>query len=84
VKNAVIQGSAADIAKDAMARLHAALPTGAHLIAMIHDEFVVECLAEQAEEVRALMVEVMSKQPDGFIVPLKVDAQIGDNWGECK
>jgi len=84
VKNAVIQGSAADIAKDAMFRLHAALPAGAYLIAMIHDEFVVECEDSQAEEVRALMVEVMSKQPDGFTVPLKVDAQIGDNWGKCK
>jgi DNA polymerase I-like protein with 3'-5' exonuclease and polymerase domains len=84
VKNAVIQGSGADVAKDAMVRLHVALPKEAHLIAMIHDEFVVECLEEQAEEVRALMVEIMGKQPEGFTVPLLVDAHIGDNWGECK
>ena len=84
VQNAIILGSAADIAKDAMVRLHAQLPAGAYLIAMIHDEFVVECAEEQADEVRVFMVEVMSKQPDGFTVPLKVDAQIGDNWGECK
>jgi DNA polymerase-1 len=84
VKNAVIQGSGADIAKDAMVRLHAQLPAGAFLITMIHDEFVVECLEEQAEEVRALMVEVMSKRPDGFTVPLLVESKIADNWGDAK
>ncbi|MCI0389108.1 MAG: DNA polymerase [Acidobacteria bacterium] len=84
IKNAVIQGSGADIAKDAMVRLHAALPKDAYLIAMIHDEFVVECLEEQAEEVRALMVEVMGKQPEGVTVPLLVEAKIADNWSDAK
>ncbi|MCI0664622.1 MAG: DNA polymerase, partial [Acidobacteria bacterium] len=83
-QNFVIQGTAADIAKDAMVRLHKTLPAGANLIAMIHDEFIVECREDQAEEVRALMVEVMSKQPEGFTIPLRVDAQIGASWGDCK
>ncbi|MCI0388997.1 MAG: DNA polymerase, partial [Acidobacteria bacterium] len=63
---------------------HKTLPAGANLIAMIHDEFIVECREDQAEEVRALMVEVMSKQPEGFTIPLRVDAQIGASWGDCK
>jgi len=83
-QNFVIQGTAADIAKSALVRLHAVLPDGARLIAMIHDEFIVECRTDQGEEVRQLMVEMMQKTPDKFAIPLLVDAKIGANWGECK
>lgn len=83
-QNFVIQATAADLAKMAMVRLHAALPEGARLIAMVHDEFIVECRAGQAESVRDLMIETMSQTPDGFTIPLRVDAHIGNNWGECK
>jgi DNA polymerase I-like protein with 3'-5' exonuclease and polymerase domains len=83
-QNFIIQATAADLAKDAMVRLHAALPEGASLIATIHDEFIVECRREQAEEVRALTVETMQQTPAGFAVPVKVDAKIGENWGACK
>lgn len=67
-----------------MVRLHSALPEGARLIAMVHDEFIVECRAEQAEAVRDLMIETMSQLPEGFTIPLRVDVHIGNNWGECK
>jgi len=83
-QNFVVQGTANDLAKDALARLHSALPSGAKLIAMIHDEFICECRADQSEEVRQLMIDVMQKSPDGFIVPLKVNAHIGQSWGDCK
>jgi DNA polymerase I len=83
-QNFVIQATAADLAKDAMVRLNAALPEGAQLIAQIHDEFIVECPAEQAEGVRDLMTETMSRTPEGFTIPMRVDIHIGDNWGECK
>ena len=83
-QNFVIQATAADLAKDAMVRLYAALPDGARLIAQIHDEFIVECRTEQAEAVRDLMIETMSQAPEDFIVPMVVDAKIGGNWGEGK
>jgi len=83
-QNFIIQSTAADMAKTAMVRLHTALPDGARLIAMVHDEFIVECRQDQAEEVRALMVEIMQTAPDGFVVPMVVEATIGANWGECK
>jgi DNA polymerase I-like protein with 3'-5' exonuclease and polymerase domains len=54
------------------------------LIAQIHDEFIVECLDQDTVQVRDLMIEVMSEKPTGFTIPLKVDAHIGDNWGEAK
>ncbi|MGH9844907.1 MAG: DNA polymerase, partial [Blastocatellia bacterium] len=83
-QNFIIQGTAADLAKSAMVRLHAALPDGARLIAMIHDEFIVECRAEQAEDVRAQMVETMQAAPDGFKIPMVVEAKIAGNWGDAK
>lgn len=83
-QNFVIQATAADMAKTAMVKLHAALPRGARLIAMVHDEFIVECQTEQAEVVRDLMIEMMQALPDGFTVPMVVEAKIGTNWSECK
>lgn len=83
-QNFVIQATAADIAKEAMVRLSKALPEGARLIAMVHDEFIVECPEEMAEQVKALMVAVMTKTPKGFSIPLGVDAHIGDSWADAK
>lgn len=83
-QNFIIQATAADMAKTAMVRLHNALPDGARLIAMVHDEFIVECQTDQAEAVRDLMTETMQTTPDGFIVPMPVEAKIGSNWGACK
>jgi len=84
VKNSVIQGTGADLLKRSMVRLYGALPEGARMICCVHDEIVTECREEQAEEVRALMVEIMQSAPEGFTVPLKVDAKIAGNWGEAK
>jgi len=83
-QNFIIQGSAADLAKMAMVKLCGALPEGARLIAQVHDEFIVECRADQAEDVRGLMVETMQTAPDGFNVPMVVEAKIAGNWGDAK
>lgn len=83
-QNFVIQASGADLAKVAMVKLHQQLPEGARLIAMVHDEFIVECRADQAGEVKQLMERVMSDTPEHFTVPMLVDAKIGQSWGECK
>ena len=83
-QNFIIQSTAADMAKTAMVKLYHSLPEGARLIAMVHDEFIVECRQEQAEDVRALMAEAMRTAPDGFDVPMVVDGKIADNWGDAK
>lgn len=83
-QNFIIQATAADIAKDAMVRLYRALPEDAYLIAQVHDEFIVECRESDAERVRDLMVQVMTTAPNGFAIPLTVDAHIVNNWGEAK
>jgi len=84
--NSVIQGSAADIIKVAMIRCHARL-TGefprARLVLQVHDELVFEVPTEQAEAVRAAMIEEMVT---AFPVdpPLVVDAGIGSDWLTAK
>jgi DNA polymerase-1 len=83
-QNFIIQATAAEIAKDAMVRLHKALAEGANIIAQVHDEFIVECRKDDAETVCGLMAEVMTQAPDGFSIPLKADVHICDNWGEAK
>jgi DNA polymerase-1 len=84
--NSVIQGSAADLIKIAMVRLHArcaevAEKTPFRLLMQIHDELVVECAAENAEPVSELIRETMVNAMP-LRVPLKVDVGWGTNWLE--
>lgn len=83
--NHPIQGSAADIIKVAMIRLHQALGDKyqARLLLQVHDELLLEVPEEELEEVRPLVIDVMSGafQLD---VPLKVETETGANWLELK
>ncbi len=84
--NSVVQGSAADLIKQAMVNLHAeivrqGLPM--KMLLQIHDELVVE--APEAEV--AAMAKVMRDQMQGAMslsVPLKVELSHGRNWMEAK
>lgn len=80
--NTPVQGSAADIIKQAMLEVDKAL-TGqdAQMLLQVHDELVVEAPTAQAEAVADTMRQIM----EGTItlhVPLKVDVGIGRNWAE--
>lgn len=83
--NHPIQGTAADIIKYAMIRLHDALKARyrARLLLQVHDELLLEAPREEIDEVRDLVVEVMSSAFE-LDVPLKVEAETGSNWLELK
>ena len=81
--NLPIQGTAADILKWAMIRLHSALPSEARMILTVHDELVVEAPVEQCDEVSDIMRTQMEQAVE-FSVPLTVDIGIGHNWKEAK
>ncbi len=84
--NSVVQGSAADLIKVAMNTVHQRLADEfpvARLLMQIHDELVVECPEEDAEQVRDLLVDVMESAMN-LNVPIVADAAIGSNWFECK
>ncbi|MDQ6971343.1 MAG: DNA polymerase I, partial [Mariprofundaceae bacterium] len=83
--NAPLQGSAADIIKVAMIRLHARLKSetpDAKMILQVHDELVVECPTAQAEAVTAIMHEEMESAAE-LSVPLIVDIGQGQSWFEA-
>ncbi|MGB5059581.1 MAG: DNA polymerase I [Candidatus Promineifilaceae bacterium] len=83
--NHPIQGTAADIIKIAMLRLHDALRAGyqARILLQVHDELLLEVPDEEMTAVKPLVIDTMSNafQLD---VPLKVEASTGHNWLELK
>jgi DNA polymerase-1 len=87
--NHPIQGTAADIAKIGIVRVHQALQGyDADLVLQIHDEFVIEVAEDQAEAivplVRTAMEDIKRNGRPVLDVPLEVNISIGNNWAECK
>ena len=84
--NMPIQGTAADIIKIAMIRLHKMLrerDLRARMLLQVHDELVLEAPDDEVEAVVPLVREVMSGAFE-LSVPLKVDVEVGKNWLEMK
>ena len=83
--NMPVQGTAADIIKLAMVNVHRRLKeTGlkARLILQVHDELIVECPGEEAEQVRDILTEEMENAAH-LSVPLVAEAHIGHSWAEA-
>ena len=69
-----------------MLRVHERLPgvsTNARLVLQVHDELVIEAPSDAAENVKAMMVDVMESSMD-LVVPLRVDATIAECWADTK
>ncbi|NCC15635.1 MAG: DNA polymerase I [Clostridia bacterium] len=84
--NMPIQGSAADIIKIAMVRVHKALHEGGYrsrLILQVHDELLIETYLEEKEAVAEILKENM-EQAAKLSVPLDVDVHEGNSWYEAK
>jgi DNA polymerase I len=87
--NHPIQGTAADIAKLAIVRVHQALKEfHAALVLQIHDEFVIECDEKEAYDAIPFIKEAMENIRLGgrpvLDVPLEVNIGVGANWSEAK
>ena len=83
--NSPIQGTAADIMKLAMIRVHRRLAESdldARLILQVHDELILDAAAADASAACDLLVEEMEHALT-LTVPLDVEAHIGDNWFEA-
>lgn len=84
--NSPIQGSAADIIKIAMIKVHDALKKeglGSRLILQIHDELIIHTLKSEKKKVEELLVRNMEEAVE-MKVALKADLNEGDNWYELK
>lgn len=84
--NSPIQGTAADIIKLAMIRLHKSLQNrrlSATILLQVHDELVLEAPKAEVEDARALVRDEMEHAAI-LRVPLKVDLNVADNWMDMK
>jgi DNA polymerase I len=82
-KNAPIQGSSADIIKRALRLLHDHLKgTEARVVNVIHDEVVVECPEQGAEEFAKVVEDAMCAAGEEYVtaVPVKVESTLTDEW----
>ena len=84
--NSPIQGTAADIIKIAMNRVHDRLKEEgleSRLILQVHDELLVEAKLSEADRVEEILREEM-QQAASLRVPLEIDLHRGKNWYEAK
>jgi DNA polymerase-1 len=80
--NMEIQGSAADLIKTAMLRIHRRLKSerrSSRMLLQIHDELVFEAPPSELPQLAALVNEQMTTALD-LEVPLKVEIAAGPNW----
>jgi DNA polymerase-1 len=83
--NAPIQGSAADVIKIAMVRIHEKLRAGNYrskMILQVHDELIFEAELAELEKLKEMVIFEMSNAAR-LVVPLKVDWGTGKNWLEA-
>ena len=84
--NAPIQGTAADLVKIAMIRVHARLlreQLGARMMLQVHDELLLEVPENEIDRTKESVKEEMESVAE-LAVPLVVDVGIGKNWMEAK
>ena len=85
-QNTPIQGSAADLIKEAMIRIRSELRDAglaSRLLVQVHDELLFEVPAPELDLLREIVVRNMEGAM-GLIVPLRVDAGAGHSWYDCK
>jgi DNA polymerase-1 len=84
--NTPLQGTAADLMKLAMVKLHARLvreKMQTRMILTVHDELVSETPEAEADRARQI---VKSEMEGAYVlkVLLRVDVGVGENWKEAK
>ncbi len=88
--NAPIQGSASEIMRLAMIRINKEISNNKNnslkILLQIHDELIFEESSKETKKstklIKDLMLSVKDSELHSFSIPLLVDVNIGDNWGE--
>ena len=88
--NAPIQGSASEILRMAMIRINEKFKEiknqKCKILLQIHDELIFEVKSEEVSKYSKIIKDEMSSVKDSdlhsFSIPLTVDVNSGDNWGE--
>ena len=85
-KNAPIQGTAADIIKIAMLRVHRRLMEEglqSRMVLQVHDELLIEAKKCEADAVRRILEEEMTGAAE-LAVKLEIDMHDGQTWYDAK
>jgi DNA polymerase-1 len=83
--NAPLQGSAADIIKIAMVKIHEKMKAekyASKMILQVHDELIFEVVPAELEKLKEMVVHEMTNAVK-LDIPLKVDCGTGNNWLEA-
>jgi DNA polymerase-1 len=83
--NAPVQGTAADIMKIAMIKMHKSIKkegVEAKLILQVHDELILDTPKKEIDTVVGLITDSMMGAAN-LDVPLEIDIGIGDNWDQA-
>ncbi len=88
--NAPIQGSASEIMRLAMIRINKEISNNKNnslkMLLQIHDELIFEESTKETKKstklIKDLMLSVKDSELHSFSIPLLVDVNIGENWGE--
>ncbi|MBN1523250.1 MAG: DNA polymerase I [Spirochaetales bacterium] len=81
--NTTIQGSAADIVKLAMIKIHNHLTShdyASKLLLQVHDELILESPKKETKTVMTAVKNIMEKAVH-LAVPLRVNIEAGESWG---
>ncbi len=84
--NTPIQGTAADMIKMAMIKVHTALKEGqfaTKMILQVHDELVFDVPKSELEAVKPIIEKNMAEAITGLKVPILVGMDTGNNWLEA-
>ena len=87
--NTVVQGTAADLMRRAMVRLHRSLKEAklrTRLLLQVHDELLLEAPPEEVEQASILLREAMEGADDLAPIGVKLAAEVrsGRSWLEAK
>ena len=87
--NTIVQGTAADLMRRAMVRLHRSLKASglqARLLLQVHDELLMEAPPQEVEKASVLLKESMEGADDLGALGVKLAAEVrtGSSWLACK
>ncbi len=82
--NTPVQGGTADGMKHALILIDQRLPKSARIVSTVHDEVVVECHEDTAEQCREIITTAMVEAMAALFpeVPVEVEANICNTWAE--
>lgn len=81
--NYLVQGTAADLLKQSLIRLHA---DGVPVVGLVHDEVLALVPEDEAEDTRDLIIKRLTEHDDRLdgVVPLAAEGDIVDRWSQAK